>query len=144
MTSSSYYVDVSASASEKAWVQSLLVALTGTCVAGVTAAVLLLVPLGSRRTEFMDGSARTVESVSLIDQEGPGIAVVMLVPVVLAALGTGIAAAFRWRPALVFTALLFLVLVLLGMASIGFFFIPVAACFAFAAVHTRPSRRRLR
>ena len=83
-----------------------------------------------------DGSTVTTTSESTIfEHEGRGVLVVLLVPVALALLGL-VGTAFGVRPLTISAAGVALGLCVLGMASIGLFYLPAAALLVIAAVRS--------
>ena len=98
--------------------------LVGAFVAAVTAALgLALLPTGAESVTCCPDGASVVEttSESLLEYEGPSVLIPLSVPVVL----SGIALARRTRRTSRVTGVLCLAGCVLGLMSIGLFFLPV-------------------
>jgi hypothetical protein len=110
------------------------VALAGTFVSAFAP---LISEAGSSATP---ASAETtvVRHISLVDDQGISVLVPLAIPVVLAIAGT----LGRSRTACVISALLLWAFCVLGLASIGMFFIPVALLMTVAAVRRDDAVRR--
>ena len=98
--------------------------------------VVLLAPLGTVAVESSITGRRT-ERVSLVDEEGWGVAGVVAIPVAFAAVGAvGVRTrGRRWTTGL--SAVLLVLWVLAGVASVGLFWLPAAGAMATAAVLVR-------
>jgi hypothetical protein len=127
------------------------------CLLAVLASLIVLfVPLGSSESSCTviapaEGHAtpsdttpscdQRVTRVSLVDEEGPGILIVVAIPVVIA----GVALALyrtRWgRSAATAGGTLISLFSLLGAFSIGFFYLPSAIALFFASSHLPHPKR---
>ena len=112
--------------------RAVIAAVVALAWALAAAAVVLFVPLGtSVSVEAVSGTS-TRSSYTLLEGEGPGLLVVLAIPVVLALAGvTGAVTQRAWLAT--GAACLLLVGVLLAAASIGVFFVPAAIAALFAA-----------
>ncbi|MBT8208650.1 MAG: hypothetical protein HKN07_06990 [Acidimicrobiia bacterium] len=107
----------------------------GVILTGAVTFSLLITPVSTQGTDTVDGVS-TTETMSLIQSEGWGIAVVLMVPLLLAlvaAFGRGFIAA---------TGLVMLaVLVILALPTIGLFYIPGLIALGIAFFRSRRSAR---
>jgi hypothetical protein len=106
-------------------------------LAVVATVVLLVVPTGREESISTGPSGVTIRSsrsTTLVQSDGLDVLVLLAIPVVL----TGLPLVFRrprWRRvALLAASVLLLVLVVLGAASIGLFYLPAAVAMVIAAV----------
>jgi hypothetical protein len=89
--------------------------------------------------ESSDGTLwSTTSEETLIEHEGSGVIVVLLVPVVVAFVGL-VGAAFRIPPLSVVAAVIAWILCVLGMASVGIFYVPTGVLLVVAAVRSSSS-----
>ena len=115
-------------------------------LAALAVAVLLVVPLGSQveSVEVSPGAPtgaqleqeREVERVSLLEHEGASVLVPLLIPVAIAALGVIAGWLTRPRPFRIASAGLLLVFVVVGIISVGIFYLPSAIAMVVAATQT--------
>jgi hypothetical protein len=117
----------------------------------VASAGLLLAPSGERQESSCAVTASglgtastdqpacvdTVSRVSLLQEEGIGVVLVLAIPVMVA----GIALALQWtrwaRPAAVTAGTLLVAFSVLGLASIGLFYLPSGIAMLLASTHPR-------
>jgi hypothetical protein len=115
-------------------------------LAALAAAVLLVAPLGTQ-VEAVELSpdgptgaqleqGREVERVSLLEHEGASVLVPLLIPVAIAALGVVAGWLTRPRPFRIASAGLLLAFVIVGLLSIGIFYLPSAIAMVVAAIQT--------
>lgn len=107
----------------------------GVVLTGAVTFSLLVTPVSTQGTDTVDGVS-TTETMSLIQSEGWGIAVVLMVPLLLA-----LVAAFG-RGIIAITGLVVLtMLVFPALPSIGLFYIPGLIALAIALFRSRRSAR---
>jgi hypothetical protein len=107
-------------------------------VAVVGALVVSFAPLGRSCTGSFGDVSETCRSTNLFSEEGAWILVVVVVPALVALFGVVV---YR-RPAQVVAALLLWLGCILGLLSVGIFFVPAAILMTVAAA-VAPSRRGL-
>ena len=114
--------------------RAVIAAVVGLAWALAAGAVVLVVPLGTSVSMDSSGTS-TRSSYTLLEEEGPGLLVVLAIPVVLALAGViGAATQRAWLT--IGGAGVLLVGVLLAAASIGLFFVPAAIALLLAALWT--------
>lgn len=111
--------------------RAVIAAVAAVAWALAAAAVVLVVPLGTSVSIDSSG-ASTRSSYTLLEEEGPGLLVVLTIPVLLALAGV-IGAVTQRAWSTTGAACLLSVGVLLGAASIGLFFVPAAIAVVLAA-----------
>jgi hypothetical protein len=106
-------------------------------LAVATAIVLLVVPTGRQESCFVGIGGETScssRSTTLPESDGWDVLAVLAIPVVIAGAPLMLGSTRLRRPALVVSSLLLLAFAALGAASIGLFYLPVAAAMVIAAV----------
>lgn len=109
----------------------------------VGALVLLLVPTSSEQTTTVvqGREVTTTRDRSLLDSEGSWVAILLAVPVALAAIAAFLQRGSAWRPAVIVVAVLLGGLALVSSASIGIFLLPGAGVMVAASIVAMASGR---
>ncbi len=112
-------------------------------LAALAAAALLVAPLGSQvepvevspgpPTGAQPEQEREVERISLLEHEGASVLLPLLIPVAFAALGVAAGWSTRPRPLRITSACLLLAFVVVGIVSIGIYYLPSAIAMVVAA-----------
>ena len=112
-------------------------------LAVVASVVLLVAPLGTSVESVPAGQSPETTNVShhsLLDSEGWTVAIVLAIPVVVSGFPVLIGSRRGSRPARIASAVLLSAFVLVGLLSIGIFYLPVAATMVASAATSSPPR----